>query len=144
MKDIEFSITGFGFAAHSLNPDQKATIRSIAERLVSVDNAVPRLSATEMIEIIGHAKGTRNLAMHANERADSMINELKNCPRNTGASNAELAKVKRGEPVTKHSAAPAQGGRQGGKDRRTPQCGTAPLPTPLTTCRTFAPSATNA
>ena len=110
MSDVEFSITGFGFAQHGLTATQKGTVRSIADRLFSGDDAVPRLSATRMIEIIGHAIGTRNLEMHANKRAESVLNELKEGLRQIGASNAEIVKVKLGEPVTKHGSGPVQVG----------------------------------
>jgi hypothetical protein len=110
LKEHEFSITGFGFAVHSLDFGQKETIRNIAERLFSGDDAVPGLGAVEMIEIIGHAIGTSNLEMHANTRAEAVLNELKNSLRQLGASNAEIAKIKRGEPVTRLSSAPAQVG----------------------------------
>ena len=110
MSDIEFSITGFGFAQHGLTATQKRTIQSIADRLFSGDDAVPRLGATRTIEIIGHAIGTSNLEMHANKRAESVLNELKEGLSQLGASNAEIAKVKRGEPVTKHSRGPVQVG----------------------------------
>jgi hypothetical protein len=104
MSDVEFSITGFGFAQHSLTASQKRTIRSIAERLLSGGDEVPRLSEAKMVEIIGHAIGTHNLEMHANKRAESVLNQLKEDLTQLGASNAGIAKVKRGEPVTKHSS----------------------------------------
>ncbi len=104
MSEVEFSITGFGFASHNLTGTQKRTIQSIAERLVAGDVEVPRLDTTEVIEIIGHAIGTRNLELHANERAEAVLDHLKKCLRQLGASNAGIAKLKRGEPVTKRSS----------------------------------------
>lgn len=110
MSEVEFSITGFGFAQHSLTTTQKRTIRMIADRLFSGDDEVPRLSATKIIEIIGYAIGTHNLEMHANKRAESVLNELKGSLRQLGTSNTEIAKIKRGEPVTKHSSGPVRVG----------------------------------
>ena len=110
MSDLAFSILGFGFAAHGLTATQKATIRRIAERLISGDDTVPTLRATRKVEAIGHAIGTRNLEMHANERANSVLAQLKESLTDLGASNAELAKLTRGRPVTKLSSGPVRVG----------------------------------
>lgn len=101
MREVEFSITGFGTAQHSLSSTQRKTIRGIAERLVAGDAEVPSLSAATMVEIVGHAIGTKNLEMHANKRADSVLSELNGNLRSLGASDSEIAKIKRGEPVTR-------------------------------------------
>ena len=103
MPEVEFSITGFGTAQHSLSSTQRKTIRGIAERLVSGDDEVPSLSAARMIEIVGHAIGTKNLEMHANMRAESVLTELNGNLRALGASDSEIAKIQLGEPVTKLS-----------------------------------------
>ncbi len=107
---VEFSITGFGFAQHGLTPSQKQTIRRIAERLLSGDHEVPALSVTTRIDVIGHAVGTRNLETHANKRAHSVLDELRTRLVQLGASTAEVAKIRRGAPVTKRSSGPVRVG----------------------------------
>ncbi len=101
MAVFEFAITGYRFASHSLTAAQKRKIQDIADRLFAGEGELPPFNDIQVIEVIGYANGTRNLEMHANKRAEFVLDELKLCLRDRGATSTQVAKINLGAPITK-------------------------------------------